>query len=83
MAKTLRNINTLYVLDSDEYFCRHWDILTAVLLVFVATVTPFELGFLKTDFDDPASLCLFVVNRIVVRAEEEVQVEHIRLTTSG
>ena len=44
---------------------RQWDVITAVLLVFVAVVTPFELGFLTTRIDTTAGLILFIVNRVV------------------
>ena len=37
--------------------------MTAVLLIFVAMVTPFELGFLLTRVDTVGGLALFVVNR--------------------
>lgn len=61
----LHKLDTAHVLNPDEDFCRNWDVLTAALLIFVALVTPFELGFLETNVDDADGLFLFVVNRLV------------------
>ena len=53
------------IIEPDGDFSRQWDVITAVLLVFVAVVTPFELGFLTTRIDTTPSLILFVINRVV------------------
>ena len=53
------------VMDRDAAFLRSWDLLTAVSLVFVAIVTPFELGFMETDVESVNGLVLFSVNRLV------------------
>lgn len=58
-------LDTAHVFNPNEDFCRNWDVLTSILLIFVALVTPFELGFLETNVDDPGGLFLFVVNRLV------------------
>jgi hypothetical protein len=41
-------------------FFRKWDIVVVVAVLFTATVTPFEVAFLKTSLNG-----LFVVNRLV------------------
>ena len=38
-------------MERDSEFLRSWDLVTAVLLMFVAVVTPFELGFMETDVE--------------------------------
>ena len=53
------------IIEPDGDFSRQWDVITAVLLVFVAVVTPFELGFLTTRIDTTPGLILFIVNRVV------------------
>ena len=53
------------IIEPDGEFSRQWDVITAVLLVFVAVVTPFELGFLTTRIDTTPSLILFAINRVV------------------
>ena len=53
------------VMDRDAAFLRSWDLVTAVSLVFVAIVTPFELGFMETDIESVEGLVLFSVNRLV------------------
>ena len=46
------------IIEPDGDFSRKWDVITAVLLVFVAVVTPFELGFLTTRIDTtPGLIC--------------------------
>lgn len=54
-----------YVLAPDSLFSRRWDMVMALLLVFVALVTPFELGFLTTDTYTASGLALFIMNRVV------------------
>lgn len=50
------------VLDPRKVFMQRWDVLIAVLLLFTAVVTPFEVAFIDNDsFTDP----LFIINRIV------------------
>lgn len=41
-------------------FMKNWDLLMALLLLFTATVTPFEVAFLETKVD-----VLFVLNRLI------------------
>ena len=53
------------VMERDSEFLRSWDLVTATLLVFVAVVTPFELGFMETDVESVNGLVLFSVNRLV------------------
>lgn len=53
------------IIEPDGEFSRQWDLVTAILLVFVAIVTPFELGFLTTRIDTTPGLILFVINRVV------------------
>jgi hypothetical protein len=64
-AALSRKLDTAHVFDPNDDFCRNWDVLTAVLLIFVALVTPFELGFLETHVDTVNGLFLFIVNRLV------------------
>ena len=52
-------------MDGESNFSRAWDIVTSVMLVFVAIVTPFELGFLETRIDTSGGVALFAVNRAV------------------
>ena len=52
-----------WLLNPRSPFCSNWDICTALLLLFVAIVTPFEVGFLETDLDSRL-LWLFIFNRI-------------------
>ena len=52
-------------MERDSEFLRSWDLVTAVLLMFVAVVTPFELGFMETDVESTRGLVLFSVNRLV------------------
>ena len=52
-------------MERDSEFLRSWDLVTAVLLMFVAVVTPFELGFMETDVESMRGLVLFSVNRLV------------------
>jgi hypothetical protein len=61
----VRAADTAYLLDFEGSFCRYWDVITAVLLIFVALMTPFELGFLTTNVDTSGGLALFVINRLV------------------
>jgi len=49
-----------WVLNPRSKFFRTWDMNTAVLLVYTAVVTPFEVGFLTTKLDG-----LFYFNRLV------------------
>ena len=53
--------NIPFVLDPTSKRMQQWDLLMMVLLLYTATVTPFEIAFIQTD---PESL-LFFVNRIV------------------
>jgi hypothetical protein len=46
--------------DPHGSFMRQWDLLMLLLLTFTASVTPFEVSFLKPGID-----VLFFVNRIV------------------
>ena len=46
-------------------FLKRWDLVTAMFLVFVALVTPFELGFLETEVDTAGGVALFALNRVV------------------
>jgi hypothetical protein len=66
-------------MDGESSFSRGWDIVTSVLLVFVAVVTPFELGFLETRIDTPGGLSLFVVGGCTSR----IQLLTRGLTASG
>lgn len=58
-------LDTAGVLEQDSRFNRRWDLLTATLLLFVAIVTPFELGFLETNIDTTSGITLFAINRFV------------------
>lgn len=58
-------LDTAGVLEQDSRFNRRWDLLTASLLLFVAIVTPFELGFLETNINTTEGITLFAVNRFV------------------
>eukprot|EP00873_Tetraselmis_striata_P012096 jgi/Tetstr1/432360/TSEL_021757.t1 len=50
------------VLDPRKVFMQRWDVLIAVLLLFTAVVTPYEVAFIENNsFVDP----LFIINRIV------------------
>ena len=53
--------NIPFILDPTSKRMQNWDLLMMVLLLFTATVTPFEIAFIKPD---PSSL-LFFINRIV------------------
>ena len=64
-TKFKRWFDTAHVLDFESEFNRNWDVLTAVMLVFVAIVTPFELGFLETEVRTAGGIFLFTLNRIV------------------
>ena len=75
LAARARAWNTEGVMDGESTFSRTWDIVTSVLLVFVAVVTPFELGFLETRIDTAGGLALFVVNRAVDLVGMPSQVE--------
>jgi len=44
LAENAREWDMKGVMHEDTPFSRRWDILTSILLVFVAIVTPFELG---------------------------------------
>eukprot|EP00946_MAST-07B_sp_MAST-7B-sp1_P005219 g5219.t1 len=50
-----------FILDPSSTRMQQWDILMMLLLIFTATVTPFEIAFVPTD---PDSL-MFLVNRAV------------------
>jgi hypothetical protein len=45
---------------SQNAFFRRWDIIVVLAVLFTATVTPFEVAFLKTSLNG-----LFFVNRII------------------
>jgi potassium voltage-gated channel Eag-related subfamily H protein 7 len=49
-----------YIVDPRTVMHERWDILIAVLLIFTAYVTPFEVTFLKPKVDG-----LFIINRFV------------------
>jgi hypothetical protein len=51
---------TRYLVSPDGSFCQRWDLLIIVLLIFTATVTPYEVAFVTTRLDG-----LFVINRCV------------------
>ena len=53
------------VMDADCNFLKSWDMVTAVMLLFTAVVTPFELGFMQTNVESLRGLILFFVNRFV------------------
>jgi potassium voltage-gated channel Eag-related subfamily H protein 7 len=44
---------------------KRWDGLVAVLLIYTAYVTPFEVGFLEPAIDTAPSVALFSINRFV------------------
>lgn len=48
------------VLDPRSWYVRRWEYITLVLLLFTATVTPFEVGFLHTSVNG-----LFWINRCI------------------
>ena len=58
-------LDTAGVIEQDSEFLKRWDLLTATFLVFVALVTPFELGFLETEVDTVGGVALFALNRVV------------------
>lgn len=49
-----------YMIDPRSKSSRQWDIIIAVLLLFTALVTPYEVAFISTQFN-----ALFYINRIV------------------
>ena len=54
--------NTRCIISPKSQFQSYWDICMMVLLLFVATVTPYEVGFLEiTDMLHP----LWIINRVV------------------
>jgi len=53
------------LLDPRSKMIRNWDIWTAVLLIWTAIATPYEVGFLNTNLQTQAGLALFIVNWIV------------------
>mmetsp|Transcript_27390 Transcript_27390/g.89649 ORF Transcript_27390/g.89649 Transcript_27390/m.89649 type:complete len:686 (+) Transcript_27390:150-2207(+) len=56
--------NSPWLLDPRWKRMNQWDGLVAVLLLYTAIVTPFEVGFLDTALDGPF-LILYCLNRIV------------------
>ena len=50
-----------FILDPSSKRMQQWDLLMMILLLFTATVTPFEIAFIPTD---PDSL-MFLINRFV------------------
>lgn len=51
------------VLDPRKVFMQRWDVLIAVLLLFTAVVTPYEVAFIENNsFVDP----LFIINRCAI-----------------
>ena len=52
------------VMERDSDFLRAFDLVVAVSLVFVAIVTPFELGFMETDVETLNGIVLFCINRL-------------------
>jgi hypothetical protein len=54
-----------FIINPKSQFQTYWDLLMVVLLVFTATVTPYEVGFLETNLDTQSGLVLFAINRIV------------------
>ena len=57
-AKEVQNPN---IIDPSGTFMKRWDLLMLILLMFTATVTPFEVAFLKPNLGDG----LFIINRMV------------------
>jgi hypothetical protein len=50
------------IIDPKSSFQSYWDIIMMILLLFVAIVTPYEVGFLEiTEVDHP----LWIINRVV------------------
>jgi len=49
-----------FILNDKAKWLRQWDVVIIVLLLFTASVTPFEVGFCKTSFN-----ALFGINRLV------------------
>jgi len=58
-----KNTKSWYVLDPRTTFMVWWDSLIPMLLLFTATVTPFEVGFLEPA--KSASNTIFIINRVV------------------
>ena len=52
--------NAKYIIDPKSKFQQQWDIVMMILLIYTATVTPFEVGFLEADWN-----FLFFLNRFV------------------
>jgi hypothetical protein len=50
------------ILTPNGRFCQHWDVVMIAGILFTATITPFEVAFLKEDFSVDT---LFVINRFV------------------
>ena len=57
-----QKLDTNHVIDHNSTFSQRWDIVTAILLVFVTIWTPFELGFLRTDVSTDPGLALFILS---------------------
>jgi len=53
--------NIPFILDPTSKRMQQWDVIMMLLLLYTATITPFEIAFLVTD---PESL-LFFINRVV------------------
>eukprot|EP00899_Mesostigma_viride_P002123 jgi/Mesvir1/11911/Mv00251-RA.1 len=60
-ASTHKSKCSKWVLDPRSTFIRWWDVLTIPLLLFTATVTPYEVAFLETGWHS----ALFWINRAV------------------
>mmetsp|Transcript_9796 Transcript_9796/g.34132 ORF Transcript_9796/g.34132 Transcript_9796/m.34132 type:complete len:698 (+) Transcript_9796:423-2516(+) len=53
-----------YLFDPRSTSMNRWDMYIAILLLYTALVTPFEVGFLQTEIEGP-SLVLYCINRLV------------------
>ncbi|KAJ3224291.1 hypothetical protein HDU81_008640 [Chytriomyces hyalinus] len=56
---------TLPLFDSTGPFLKRWDALALILLLFTASVTPFETAFLGTSDGVPVVDIMFLINQIV------------------
>eukprot|EP00854_Cymbomonas_tetramitiformis_P004820 gene4820-5888_t len=54
-----------FILDPRSAAMKKWDQMTAILLIFTATVTPYEVGFLVTSLETVGAQVLFYMNRII------------------
>jgi len=54
-----------WLLDPRHKSMRRWETLLALLLLFTATITPFEVAFLNSSMDTVSGLTMMVINRCV------------------